>query len=189
LQAIYARLCNCGAINEEKKLQELNVEFTNSYFCPGGFRKNGRYSPAHIEPGSSIHTMTSIAIGIDKIQCYKKLWKKAEHCLDLAREAEPELWKIAESMNQERLIVIHFLDFFLCENIGKFCHQVPIPEFEDWIVTSVDAMNGASLPYSRKILPPNLQINGIKFQKKEIQNLIDLRNAVLWDLGVFYGQN
>ena len=104
----------------------------------------------------------------DVTKSYKKLWKNAEYILDLAKKAEPELWSFAKSLNQDEMTMSHFIDFFLNENTGKFCHQIPIPEFEDWIVTSIDDMNGESLPYSRKIFPHEIIINDTKFKKHEL---------------------
>lgn len=181
-------VCKCGAINNEMNLRELNLGYINSYYCPGGFRKDGRYSPAHIEPEKCIENMTR-KTQKDVTKSYKKLWKNAEYILDLAQKAEPELWNFVKSLNQDEMMISHFLDFFLDENTGKFCHQVPIPEFDDWIVTSIDEMNGESLPYSRKIFPHEIIINDVKFKKHELLKLIDIRNVIIWDLEAFYGQN
>ena len=182
-------LCKCGAINELRKILEKNEGFTNSYICPGGFRKDGRYSPAHIEPNSSIARNVTETTTYDDDHCFEKLWKRTENCLDLAREAEPELWRMAENMAQDGLVLALFLDYFVEENLGRFCHQVPIPDFQEWTTTSIDAMDGASLPYSRKTMPHNLTINEVKFQREQLRNLIDLRNVVIWDLEAFYGQD
>jgi len=182
------RLCKCGAVNKSRNLRELNTGYKNSYYCPGGFRHDGRYSPAHIELNTCIDKGTK-KTEKDVTRSYKKLWKNAEYILDLAKKAEPELWSFAKSLNQDEMTMGHFIDFFLNENTGKFCHQIPIPEFEDWIVTSIDDMNGESLPYSRKIFPHEIIINDTKFKKHELLKLIDIRNVIIWDLEAFYGQN
>ena len=182
-------LCKCGAINENGKILEKNEGFANSYICPGGFRKDGRYSPAHIEPNSVLVQEMMETTAIEDPPCFEKLWKRAEKCLDLAKEAEPELWKMAGKMANDGLIVAHFLDYFVEDNLGKFCHQVPAPDYQEWFTTSIDSMDGASLPYSRKTMPHNLNINGVKFQREQLRNLMDLRNVVLWDLEAFHGQD
>ena len=122
--------------------------------------------------------MTKLSTDIETVKVNKKNDEEMEAIAETllkAAKADSQLAMDMEEIHGEDF-GRHFLSEFLTKWLGKFCHRVAVVESQEWILTTIDGMGGASLPNTTKIMPPAIQVNGVQFLRFELQDLIDLNN-------------
>ena len=172
--------CRCGAIVSKEEVNDANQGLVNAYLCLGGKDSEGRCSPAHFEPFCSVEEMTREAEATLSSEETATLEEKSE-AINLAIAAAPGLYDDMGIMHPEGVQIGYFLEAFCQENLGEFCHQVPLEGYGELILTSMESKGG--------MLPAAIDINGVQILRFQLRDLLDLHNLTLWSQGVFYSGN
>lgn len=172
--------CRCGAIVSKEEINDANQGLVNAYLCLGGYDDEGRRSPAHFEPFCSVEEMTGEAEATLSSES-NETWEEKSEAINLAIAAAPGLFEDVGIMHPEGVQIGYFLEAFCQEYLGEFCHQVPLADYGELILTSMETEGG--------MLPAVIDINGVQILRFQLRDLLDLHNLTLWSQGVFYSGN
>ena len=141
----------------------------------------GRGAPKAVAFISSTATAATLFVRYLVFVAMLALWEEKSEAINLAIAAAPGLFEDVGIMHPEGVQIGYFLEAFCQEYLGEFCHQVPLADYGELILTSMETEGG--------MLPAVIDINGVQILRFQLRDLLDLHNLTLWSQGVFYSGN